>query len=40
MLLPKVVVVLSGFDLVDGDYYNETLTDPFEDSDASQYAVG
>ena len=30
----------SGFDLVDGDYYNETLTDPFEDSDASQYAVG
>ena len=30
----------SGFDLVDGDYYNEESLNQFEDSDASQYAVG
>ena len=30
----------SGFDLVDGDYYNEESLNQFEDLDASQYAVG
>ena len=30
----------SGFDLVDGDYYNQSSFDHSEDSNASQYAVG
>ena len=29
----------SGFDLVDGDYYNEESLNQFEDSNLNQYAV-